>query len=92
MGTIEGISYLLLVLVAMPLKYFFGLPQMVTVVGSAHGALWILYLLTMLPAGREHRWPIRMYLLGGVASVLPFGPFLFDPYAERMSGEVGEAA
>jgi|SRR6478735_2576236 len=48
LSRIEGISYLLLLLVAMPLKYWFGLPLAVRIVGSAHGALFVLLLLSAL--------------------------------------------
>ncbi len=77
-GVIEAISFLVLVLIAMPLKYLAGRPESVKVVGGIHGGLWILYLLALLIAWREQRWSFGVFVLGVIASVLPFGPFVFD--------------
>ena len=44
LGNIEGVSYLLLLFVAMPMKYYFGMPMAVKIVGMAHGVLFILYI------------------------------------------------
>lgn len=74
----EGISMLVLVFIAMPLKYIFDLPDMVTYVGWIHGVLFMLYILVMFPTSRKLRWHFRTALLGLIASILPFGPFLFD--------------
>ncbi len=60
MGRIEGVSLLLLLGVAMPLKYLAGQPLAVTVVGSVHGALWVIY---MVMLGRM--WMNRTGNLGG---------------------------
>jgi integral membrane protein len=77
-GFAEGTSFLLLLFVAMPLKYMAGQPGMVTVVGSAHGLLWVLYLVALAHAALQRRWRFGMLAAGFVASVLPFGPFVFD--------------
>jgi integral membrane protein len=74
----EGISFLLLLGVAMPLKYFAGWPQAVRVVGMAHGVLFMLYVLAAIHAALEHDWPWKRTLLVMVASVLPAGPFIVD--------------
>lgn len=74
----EGISYLVLLFVAMPLKYFAGLPMAVRIVGSLHGALFIaLALLTlqgMRRRGKSFGWGVRI----GIASLVPFGTFFLD--------------
>lgn len=77
-GYWEGTSFLLLLGIAMPLKYAAGQPLAVTIIGAAHGALWILYLLVLLIAYRHYRWNFGRLFAGGLASVLPFGPFVFD--------------
>lgn len=77
-GLMEGTSFLLLLGIAMPLKYLADQPMAVTVVGTAHGVLWVAYLLVLLIAWRHYRWSFGKAFLGGVASVLPFGPFVFD--------------
>jgi integral membrane protein len=77
-GYAEGVSFLVLLGIAMPLKHLAGYPKPVLVVGWIHGVLWILYLLAAARAGYAHGWSKRHYFLAFVASVLPFGPFVFD--------------
>lgn len=74
----EGASFLLLLGVAMPLKYVFGLPLAVRVVGMVHGALFVLYALLVLEAVGAGRFSLRTAALAMLASVLPFGPFVFE--------------
>lgn len=74
----EGISLLVLLFIAMPLKYVFDMPGMVKYVGWAHGLLFILYVLILFPTRRSLNWSFTTTALGLVASLLPFGPFLFD--------------
>lgn len=77
-AALEGLSYLLLLGVAMPLKYFADLPIAVRVMGSLHGALFVtLAVLTwraMQLRGKPLRWGVRL----GLASVIPFGTFFLD--------------
>ncbi|MDQ3264674.1 MAG: DUF3817 domain-containing protein [Myxococcota bacterium] len=82
-GLLEGTSFLLLLFVAMPLKYLAGQPMAVKVVGWAHGALFVAYLLSLAEVALRHRWGGGRTLLALVASFLPFGPFLFDAYLRR---------
>lgn len=84
-GTVEGSSLLLLLFVAMPLKYLAGQPLAVSVVGSAHGVLWIVYLGFLAAAWKRLDWSFGTLFLGGVASVLPFGPWFFHNYLDRQS-------
>jgi integral membrane protein len=53
------------------------------VVGWIHGILWVAYLLSAARAGYAERWPKRHYFFAFVASVLPFGPFVFDRWLRR---------
>ena len=79
LGLVEGLSMLVLVFVAMPLKYLAGQPEMVRLVGSVHGALFIVLVLYALYVGYEQGWSFRkvtMWIL--VGSVFPFGPFIAD--------------
>ena len=78
LGWLEGGSYLLLLLVAMPLKYFWDQPLAVRVVGMAHGILWILYCTMALLLYWQQGWSGRKLLYAWIASLLPFGPFVFD--------------
>ena len=77
-GLLEGVSYLLLLGVAMPLKYVLGEPFAVRYVGMAHGILFVLYLLAMVPVALDFRWSLKTVALGVLASILPAGPFVFD--------------
>ncbi len=77
-GFLEGVSYVLLLGVAMPLKYLAHEPLMVRYVGMAHGVLFMLYLLALVPVALDHRWNWKTAALGVLASVLPAGPFVFD--------------
>ncbi|MFD3000581.1 DUF3817 domain-containing protein [Pontibacter toksunensis] len=77
-GIYEGISYLLLLGIGMPLKYMFGIPEVVKYVGWAHGVLFILYMVALLQVTLVHRWSILKVAAGVIASLLPFGPFILD--------------
>jgi integral membrane protein len=82
----EGISFLVLLAIAMPLKYLLGWPLAVRVVGSLHGVLFILYTLLVFDGIGSGRFNARTAGLAMLASLLPFGPFLF----ERKYGAVRE--
>ena len=77
-GLLEGASFLLLLLVAMPLKYYADQPLAVRYVGMAHGVLFLLYLLAIVPVALDHRWNAKTTALAVLASLLPAGPVLFD--------------
>lgn len=87
MGRIEGVSFLVLILVAMPIKYIMGNPKVVTVVGAAHGFLWIAYLLVLAVAWRSMKWRFSTVFMGGLASVLPLGPWWFESWLGRQASE-----
>ncbi len=82
-GLIEGISFLLLLFVAMPLKYAAGLPEAVKYVGWAHGALFVLFIVALLHASAETEWPLGKIAGAFIASVLPFGTFILDRTLKR---------
>lgn len=75
---IEGVSFLLLLGVAMPLKYFADQPLAVRYVGWAHGLLFVLLVLLLLSAWGSKALSTRHAALVFVASLLPFGPFVID--------------
>lgn len=74
----EGISYLLLLFVAMPLKYFADMPLAVKYTGWAHGLLFVLYAATLVLAWQEQKWKFGKAVLIFLASLLPFAPFVVD--------------
>jgi integral membrane protein len=77
-GILEAISFLLLLGIAMPLKYAFGQPEMVRIVGMAHGVLWILYVGLAGLGQLDYKWPLKTTVLLLIASMLPFGPIVAD--------------
>lgn len=79
----EGISFLLLLFIAMPLKYFADFTAPVAMVGMVHGALFGLYLMWIVAMAALHRWRAARILGAALAAVLPFGPFVFDHRIRR---------
>jgi len=87
----EGISYLLLLFVAMPLKYGFGIDMAVRVVGMAHGVLFVAYVATLAHAWR--RLGTRRGLEAFVLSFVPFGTFWLETRLRQDEPEIaGRAA
>ena len=77
-GLLEAVSFVLLVFVAMPLKYLADRPGAVSVVGMIHGVLFVLYCLALLPARKQASWPLSRVGALVLAAQVPFGPFLTD--------------
>jgi integral membrane protein len=75
---VEGVSFLVLLFVAMPLKYAAGMPMAVRIVGAIHGGLFLLFLWALMQATDEAKWPWSRAGAAFVASVVPFGTFVFD--------------
>jgi len=76
----EGISFLTLLFVAMPMKYFMGMPEVVRVVGSIHGVLFLLYVGLLATLHMRQRWPVMFSLYALIAAVIPFGTFVLDKH------------
>lgn len=75
---LEGISFLVLLLIAMPLKYIWDAPQMVQVTGMFHGILFIAYILGAFLLYKPMQWRMKTLALICVSSVLPLGPFYVE--------------
>ncbi len=73
-GIAEGISFLVLLCIAMPLKYYAGIPEVVKFVGWAHGLLFILYIIAVLLAIKPMRWGGLSVLIALAASSSPSAP------------------
>lgn len=82
-GLAEGTSFLVLLLIAMPLKYGANLPEAVRIVGSIHGGLFLIYVAAILLCAVLRRWNWKRVLLGLISSVVPLGPFFFDASVKR---------
>lgn len=78
MGLLDGISLITLLLISMPLKYFADLPQFVTVNGSVHGGIFMVYFLAIVIVQLRIQWHIGWSLLSVLVAFIPFGNFLLD--------------
>jgi integral membrane protein len=78
-SSLEAISFLVLLGIAMPLKYIWESPQMVQVVGMAHGVLFLLYIAGAVYISQQLNWSVKKLAVAILCSVIPFGPF----YVER---------
>ncbi len=77
-GTSEGISLLVLLFIAMPLKYMLDMPQMVRIVGMIHGMLFILYVIHVVYIKSILKWDLKTTAIVLIACVIPFAPFYVD--------------
>ena len=77
-GIAEGISFLVLLLIAMPLKYFFNFPEAVKVIGWLHGALFVAFIYfafeVMGTLKKNFGWFVKAF----IAAFVPLGTFIFD--------------
>jgi integral membrane protein len=76
----EGVSYLILLFVAMPLKHIWGQPTAVKSFGSVHGLLFVLYILYVVLCKIEYRWTLKKILILLSISIIPFGNFYADKH------------
>lgn len=88
---VEGLSFLLLLFIAMPLKYVFDMPMAVKIVGWTHGILFVIYIYVIFPTAKKLDWSFSKTFLGLVAAVLPFGPFIFDRNLKKKEKELIES-
>lgn len=78
MSLLEGTSLILLFFVAMPLKYHYGMPEAVKVVGMAHGILFILFNLVLFSVSAKGLLSEMQAFKGFLGSLVPFGTFVFS--------------
>ena len=77
-GRLEGASFIVLLGVAMPLKYLAGMPLAVRIVGMIHGLLFVALIVVLFQTWSERDWPWTRAAGVLLASLLPFGPFVID--------------
>lgn len=75
---VEGISFLLILGVTMPLKYLYEMPGPNKIIGMIHGVLFIAYCYWLWEVGKEKKWSMMTNFWGFIASLLPFGTFVAD--------------
>ncbi len=74
----EGISLLLLLSFAMPMKYMYDLPIYVRVIGMVHGLLFIGYIIMAYMLKGEEQWGTKKFAIICMASIVPFGTFYIE--------------
>jgi integral membrane protein len=86
----EGLSFLLLLGLAMPLKYIWGMPLAVKIIGLIHGLLFILFCFSLVQTALSAKWPLSRAGIIFLASLIPFGPWLVDSRMRAENGELSE--
>lgn len=74
----EGVSFLVLLFVAMPLKYFVAMPMAVTIVGGLHGVLFIAFVILAWEVKGDYKKDFKWLGKAMLASIIPFGTFVAD--------------
>jgi len=75
---LEGVSFLLLLFIATPIKYLGGNDFFVKILGMPHGVLFIIYIVLATLLKYELEWKSKTFILTIVASIIPFGTFYID--------------
>lgn len=75
---LEGVSYILLLFIGVPLKYIGGNDILVKTLGMPHGLLFVAYLVLAYAMRVEKKWDIKTFFIVCAASILPFGTFYVD--------------
>jgi integral membrane protein len=82
---LEGISYILLLFIATPIKYFAGDEQYVKLLGMPHGLLFVGYIVLAIMMKSEFKWPNKQFAIVLLASIIPFGTFYVEKvYLKKM--------
>ena len=79
----EAISWLLLLLFAMPLKYIWHLPMAVRYVGWVHGLLFIAYIILAFLCKLKYNWKWSKLIVACVLAFVPFGTLVFEAQLKR---------
>jgi integral membrane protein len=82
-AALEGLSFVVLLFVAMPLKYAFGMPEFVRVVGALHGVLFVAFAAALFRATLEHAWPWSKALKMLLLTLIPFGAIPLERWLKR---------
>jgi integral membrane protein len=78
LGFLEGLSYIALLGIGMPLKYIYSLPMPNLIIGTIHGILFIAYCIWVLLVKTEYKWSFTKTFWALFASLVPFGTFIAD--------------
>lgn len=76
---LEGISLLVLIFIAVPLKYYYEIPTVTEIMGPVHGSLFLLFIFNTLKVGFEQKWKFATITWKVIlACFIPFGTFYID--------------
>lgn len=84
----EGISYMLLLFIAMPLKYMADIPDAVKYTGWVHGILFMIYILALISVKVDRNWSFLKSVMAFVVSLIPFAAFIFDKSLRKEEREM----
>lgn len=82
---IEGTSLVVLVFIAMPLKYKFGYGDILPLIGWTHGILFLLFLISLFVVSHLQKWSVGFFLLAFFASIVPTGTYLLDLKLKKLA-------
>ena len=88
---LEGVSLILLMGIAMPLKYIWDQPEAVRIVGWIHGILFIVYIWMLFRVWIDRSWAFKRLTIAVIASLVPFGTIIFDRSLKREVEELSSA-
>lgn len=77
-GFLEATSYLVLLFIAMPLKYIWEMPMFVRWTGSFHGLFFCIFCLMVVLVAQRQKWSLKVTALAFLSAFFPFGPFIFE--------------
>ena len=80
---LEGISYILLLFVAVPIKYLYNNPEYVKMLGMPHGILFVAYIALAVLLKMELKWDNKSFGMVCLLSILPFGTFFVGKYLKK---------
>jgi len=83
----EAVSFLILLGIAMPLKYVWGMPLAVLIAGSIHGCLFLLFCWSLLRVAQNSRWQRGRTALVFASGLIPFAPLILDRRMQQWSAE-----
>ncbi len=80
---VEALSFLLLLFVAMPMKYLGNIPTAVSMPGKLHGAFFVLFIAALAWAAYVKKWPLKIVIGIFASSLVPFVPFFVDRWLRK---------
>lgn len=83
-ATMEGISFLVLLFIAMPLKYMFDFPIANKIVGMIHGGLFLWFIKAQWDAHKDYNFSLKFNILAFISSLLPFATFFLKKELDKI--------